>query len=164
MRLSCKTIIVLASLLLAGAARAADPLEGRWQVNGGGALIEFEASAGTDKALIMRWIDGPDLSIAEGAEIAMVYPSTTVGVYDCIAEKDPRDERQAKKRGASFVIKISDDNPNVLSFEAYENKTRISLWRWLPYMFRVSVVREKKRPNNLEGARRVGSQPSFITI
>ncbi len=159
-----KAFVSLICLTLALGAFAADPLEGRWQVNSGGALVEIVGRPGNDGSMSMRWIDGPDFSIASGEEIAIVYPSATVGVYDCTASSDPRARGKAKGRDVNFVIRFAKDNPDAVEFEAYENSKRISLWRWLPYMFRITVVDKKNRPRDLEGARRVDAPPMFITL
>ena len=164
MRLQMLTYIVSVILLQSVTSLAADPLEGRWQVNGGGALVEFVLRPGTDGSLSMRWIDGPDLSIAEGTEIAIVRPSHKSGVYDCHASTDPRDGKQPKTHTVDFVIRFDSGDPDAIGFEAYSRSRRISLWRWLPYLFRITVINKDNRPNNLEGARRCSAPPAYITL
>ena len=157
-------VVTFLCLTFAVGAFAADPLEGMWQINGGGALVEIVGRPGNDGSLSMRWIDGPDLSIASGEEIAVVYPSATAGVYDCSAGTDPRGRGKSKGRKVHFVIRFANDNADAVEFEAYEKSKRISLWRWLPYMFRVTIIDKDNRPRDLEGARRVGAPPMSITI
>ncbi len=151
-------------MLLIPAIFAADPLVGRWQVNGGGALIDIVARAGNDGSLAMLWIDGPDLSIPEGTEIAVIYPTHTIGTYDCRASSDPVRTANARTRDINFVIKFDENTNNSVGFHTYQRKRKISLWRWIPYLFRISLINESNRPNNLEGATRVTDIPRQITI
>ncbi len=157
-------IIATLCLAFAPAAFAADPLEGRWQINGGGALVDIVASPGTDGSLAMLWVDGEDFSIPAGEQIATIYPAANAGTYDCSASTDPRNRGKKKGREVSFVIRFTNGSTDALEFEAYQSKRRVSLWRWIPYLFRVTVITKNNRPSDLEGARRVGAPQKFITL
>lgn len=145
------------------AAMAADPIVGRWQVNAGGAVFDIQPLPGNAEAFVMLWVDGPDFSIAPGTEIGRVYPAATPGTYDCHAATDPR-RQGLRKRSADFVIRFSPTDANTITFDAYHRSKRVSLWRWVPYFFRVTVIQDSNRPDDLEGARRLNSPPRTIEL
>lgn len=159
-----RSLLIIFSLFAAITMHAADPLEGRWQVNGDGALVDIVATAGTSGVMEMRWVDGPDLSIEPGTVVGTITPSSTAKVYDCHALVDPRQSNVAKQRKVYFAIRFLGDSANDIGFEAYERRRRISLWRWIPYMFRVSLTKEASRPNELDGASRVTDYPDYIVL
>lgn len=141
---------------------AADALQGRWRIHGGGATLDFVTTAGSDGGIDIVWYDGPDLSIPQGTVIGHAVPGARTGEYDCHISTDPRRPGSASKHAADFRIRLTDgDN---MAFEAYRRTRRVSLWRWLPYLFRVTVVSEDNRPADLDGASRVDATPRFIVI
>lgn len=144
-------------------AAAADPIVGRWQVNAGGAVFDIKPLPGNSEALVMLWVDGPDFSLEPGTEIGRLYPSATPGSYDCRAATDPR-RAGIRKRTADFVITFSDTDPNTLILRAYHRRKRVSLWRWIPYFFRITIIQDSNRPEDLEGARRIDSPPRTIEL
>lgn len=158
-----------AGLVLALAASlpavAADPLAGRWQVNGRGAVIEFSEAPGAPGLLDVTYVDGPDLAMEPGTVIGTATPAPAPGTYDCRLYRDPRSTaRRGRAASVTFTIAIDRDNGDAITFTFYSNRTRVSLWRWLPYLFRISVVRQNNTPPGLDGARRVGAPPRFIVI
>ncbi len=162
--MSARRLIAFALLAMAWmGACAADPIEGRWQVNAGGAVFDVKPLPGNSGALAMLWVDGPDFSIAPGTEIGTLYPTAAPGTYDCHAATDPR-RQGLRKRTADFVVKFSSDDANLITFAAFHRNKRVSLWRWIPYFFRLAIIKESDRPENLEGARRINSQPPIIEL
>lgn len=151
------------ALSLAGtlAAAASDPLEGDWQVNGGGATLRFECGAARDGSLDIVWLDGPALDIAPGTRIGSAVPGATPGVYDCRMEAGP--EPGGKRSRTTFALRLGADADS-FSFEAYRRNLRISLRRLLPYLFRVAVIEGSNRPSGLDGGRRLGAAPQFIVL
>ncbi|MDO4319700.1 MAG: hypothetical protein Q4C34_03920 [Bacteroidales bacterium] len=150
--------IALACMSLA----AADPLEGRWQINGDGALLDIRQSAEHAASLEIAWCDGPDLTVAPGAVIGTATPSGTPGVYDCKIALDPRPDNPSARRAGDFRLTLK--GADTFTLEPYRRKRSLSLWRWLPYLFRVTVINEDNRPADLDGATRVGRDPQFIVI
>lgn len=161
--LTRRLLACLTAAMVWFAALAADPIVGRWQVNAGGAVFDIQPVPGNSESLVMLWVDGPDFSIAPGTEIGRIYPSATPGTYDCHAATDPR-RQGLRKRTADFVIRFSDTDANTLIFSAYRRNKRVSLWRWIPYFFRVTIIQDNNRPDNLEGARRLNSPPRTIEL
>lgn len=148
----------LAAFVLAQGAVAADPLEGDWKINGDGATLRFVASSGEGGRLDVLWLDGPALDIAPLTVIGSAVPGAAAGTYDCCLDTGLGRQR----RRATFALRLNGDGG--LAFEAYRRRARISLWRLVPYLFRVSVIKQTDRPSGLDGARRVGAPPSFIVI
>jgi len=153
---------VLISLLCAAltASAASDALTGDWQVNGGGAVLRVAAPADEGAAMNIVWLDGPDWSIAPGTVIGTATPGSAPGVYDLRLDVDP--DGRSRTRTATFAVRMTD--ADTLDFEAYSHRTGISLWRWVPYLFRVTIVRNKQQPHGLDGARRVGAAPQYIVL
>ena len=145
------------------AAAAADPIVGRWQVNAGGAVFDIQPLPGRTDAFVMLWVDGPDFSLEPGTEIGRIFTTAEPGAYDCHAATDPR-RQGLRKRSADFVIRFSDSDPNALIFTAYHRRKRVSLWRWVPYLFRITIIQDSNRPDDLEGARRLNSPPRTIEL
>lgn len=154
--------LISALLFAVSAVMGADPLQGRWQINGGGALLDFTPAVSAGGALDIVWCDGPDLRIPQGAVIGSAVPSGTPGVYDCRILLDPRSDRTAGRRSATFRLTLG--GRDSFSLEPYRPRRTVSLWRWLPYLFRVTVINEENRPAGLDGAARVGADPRFIVI
>lgn len=150
-------------LWLAGvpAAAASDPLEGDWQVNGGGASLRFETGAYRDGSLDIVWLDGPALDIAPGTRVGSAVPGAGAGVYDCRMEACPGPS--GKRSRATFVLRLGPDADSFV-LEPYRRNRRISLRRLLPYLFRVAVIERSDRPSGLDGGRRLGSAPKFIVL
>ena len=153
---------VIAAVCMAVSAYCADPLEGVWQINGDGALLEFVQSDATVAALDIEWRDGPDLTIAPGTGIGRAVPSASAGVYDCHIATDPRASDASRRRAAYF--KLTMHGADAFALTPYRRDRSISLWRWLPYLFRVTVTDRDNRPAELDGATRVGANPAFIVI
>ena len=95
---------MIAAVCMAVSAYCADPLEGVWQINGDGALLEFVQSDATVAALDIEWRDGPDLTIAPGTVIGRAVPSASAGVYDCHIATDPRASDASRRRAAYFKL------------------------------------------------------------
>lgn len=152
---------LLATVLLWPACLAADPLEGDWQVNGGGACLRFATPDIDGDPLRVIWLDGDDWRIPPGTVIGHAVPGATPGVYDCSLSVNPAGRR--RHTTATFVLRMTDDGDG-LSFEAYRRNRRISLWRWIPYLFRVTVISGSNRPAGLDGARRICAEPQFIVL
>lgn len=155
LRLVALTLALAAAL----AAGAADPLEGDWQVNGGGATLRFAAAR--DGSLDIVWLDGPALDIAPGTCIGSAVPGASRGLYDCRVETAL--DGSGKRRATTFALRL-DAGADSFSMEAYRRNRRISVRRLLPYLFRVAVIESPNRPAGLDGARRLGAPEPFIVL
>lgn len=158
-----KAVLLALALAAATAASATDPLEGRWEINGRGATVDIAPAPGQPGVLEMSVADSPDMSVAPGTVIGTVVPSSVTGVYDCRVSSDPRGIHH--KRGTvAFTIEFADDTGDAVRFNYYRHRRRVSLWRWIPYLFRVAVVSPAESPANLDGARRAGSPDRYIVL
>lgn len=152
-------ILLTAIFSLTPAAKGADPLEGDWRINGGGAVLRFVQRADpADNTLDILWIDGEAIDIAPLTPIGTATPGAEAGVYDCSLVRSTTGRRTK----ANMAIRMQ--GGEALSFESYRRNARLSLWRLVPYLFRVSIITSTTRPSGLDGARRVGAPPPFIVI
>lgn len=160
--------VLIVILILCGtlAARAVDPLEGRWQINGRGALVDIVPAVQAPGLLEMRIVDASDMSIVPGTVVATITPAAHAGLYDCRASKDPR-KAHSRRGSVAFTISFNSDESNtgnIIDFNFYHHRRRVSLWRWLPYLFHISVINPPDNPSHLDGARRVGAPAPYIVI
>lgn len=157
----------LAALLsaVAFAALATDPIEGRWTVNGGGAVIEIARAPGADERFCVTMVDSPDFSLAPGTLLGYVDPAPAPGRYDCHLSSDPSPRHRGRSnRKVNFSIEFAGGNSDAITFHYYQKGRRISLWRWLPYLFRVTVRESRDDASGLDGARRLDAPPRVIVI
>ena len=155
--------VVLATFVLFVCSRAASPLQGDWQMNGGGALLRFAPAAGSQADLDIVWLDGPALDIPEGTVIGSAVASPEAGVYDCRVDFDPRG-RGDRRKYVRFVIRIDKKTSDSFTITPYEQKTRVSLHALLPYWWRRPLRTVDTRPGGLDGARRVGAPKQFVEL
>jgi hypothetical protein len=130
--------------------KACDPIEGLWQFVGDGATVAITARAGYDGQFDITLLDSPDMSIAPMTICGQLQTTAKVGAYDARLRLKPADG--IKSRTKDCVITLTDTGR--FSIAAYNRTKRISLWRWLPYLFRVTVIQRSNRPENLDGALR----------
>lgn len=151
---------------VAFAADATDPIEGRWTINGGGAVIEISRAPGADERFSVTMVDSPDFKVASGTVLGYINASPTPGRYDCQLSSDPSPRHHKSRNGkVTFAIEFTDNTTDAITFEYYQRGRRISLWRWLPYLFRVTVRDSKQGSDNgLDGARRLDAPPRTIVI
>ncbi len=140
---------------------ATDVLTGDWRVNGGGATLRIGAPAADGGSMTVTWLDGPDWSIEPGTLVGTATPGSEPGVYDLRLAVDP-DSGGRRSRTAAFAVHMPDGD--TLDFRPYNHRTTVSLWRWVPYLFRVTVVKGREHPEGLDGARRVGATPRFVVL
>lgn len=159
-----ETFVAVMMAVAALCAAAADPVEGLWKFNGDGATVRIVPSTDASGRLQMVWVDGPDMSVEPGHVVAFITPGARAGVYDCVVSDDPRRTRHGHGGKKTFIMHLDADHASRLTFEAYSRSRRISLWRMLPYLFRVSVGPAPKAPADLEGAVRLDGPPQFIVL
>ena len=138
-------------------ARVSDPVEGLWQMSatGGGAVFELRACPGLKGVFELRMIDSPDWRIPEGEVCGRVKAASRPGVYECVMDAAPGARKKSLKGDYTATLEL-DDTGQRLVFKPYSKYRRVSLHRWLPYFFRVTLERDNPRPSDLEGAVRIG--------
>ncbi len=150
---------VLSTLATALAAHAGHPIEGDWQVLGGGPELRISADAGRDDRLTILWIDGDDLSIPEGLEVGYAMPTARAGVYDCFAYRDVRGDMGREGGKVHFVARMEEGDTDSFVIEPYDRKIVFNLRMLLPIWYRRAVDVVDERPQGLDGARRIGTRP-----
>ena len=132
------------------------PVEGVWLMSGDGALLAIERRAGSLDVYDVVLLDSPDFTVMPGTQLGLLRQTARAGVYDVSLRTAPglrSDYKDKLGRGHDYVLELGEDGRFTLS--GYHRGKRISLRRWLPYLFRVSVVENSTRPEGLDGAVRV---------
>ncbi len=151
------TMIAACSLMQAA---AADPLEGRWLMAHGGALIDIAPVAHEPGHLVMTWVDGPALDTPAGSVVGHITATATPGLYDCHATARPDGSRGK----ASFTIQLDPSHTDSFSIRDYHKGLRINIFGLLPYSLRHVVRPVDTRPAGLYTARRALSHPQFLEL
>lgn len=154
LRLIASCIAALCAIVLA--AQPSDPVVGRWRFTSGGAEIEIATDSLNASGYILRYLDGPDMSIAPGRIIGRLHATPVPGRYIGRMVLDP-----ARKRSKHRDVVVELSERGSLTFESYRAGMRVSFWRWIPYLFRVTVVEPGQHPADTEGAVRV-DRPDFV--
>lgn len=97
-------------------------------------------------------IDAEDMSLPAGTHVGSLRRTPTPGRYIASLLSNPS---RIKSKKRNLVVTLRPEGS--LSFEPYRSGKRISLWRWIPYLFRVTVVQEGHQPADIEGAVRPGT-------
>lgn len=129
--------------------RGADPLGGIWRMGPDGATIAILPVAASQGHFEIYLLDSPDMSVIPGGKIGSAVSTGAGGTYD--VEFDGAGKLTAKRQ--RFIITLSADGN--LNFKSYKKGKKISLGRWLPYLYRVSVSDYNTRPTSVDGAIRV---------
>lgn len=138
-------------------------LEGIYEMPGDGAVFAIVAAAGSTGRWDLIVVDSPDFSVEPGTQFGYAVAGASPDVFDAKLYSGLRAGRKSKSH--NFALRLGKDGR--LSFEAYRNSRRVSFWRWIPYLFRVTVVEENNRPKGLDGAVRlypsgVGASPRSL--
>lgn len=132
------------------------PVEGLWQFTGEGATILVERSSrrSSPDALPVSYniiMASPvDDTVPSGEFIGRMLLTAVSDSYDCYLLADPSHPEKGERR---FTVKLND--PGHLSFVREKSGVSVSLWRWIPYLYRVTVVRRHERDPRLDGAVKV---------
>ena len=126
-------------------------VEGIYEMSGGGAVFAVLPSPGHTGRWDLLLIDSPDLAAEPGTVFGHAVAGASPEVFDARLRRDLRPDRRSGSH--DFAMRLTQDGR--LSFEPYRNSRRISLWRWIPYLFRITVVEQSNRPKGLDGAVRV---------
>lgn len=135
--------------------RGADPLGGIWRIGPGGAIIAILPVAASRGQFDIYLLDSPDMSVIPGGKIGSAVSTGANGTYD--AEFSGAGKLISKRQ--RFIITLSPDG--TLAFKSYKKGKKISLWRWLPYLFRFSVSEYDTRPASVDGAVRIYPQGAY---
>lgn len=141
-----------------------EPIEGFWRMTGQGAMIAITAHIGRDGVYDIHLLDSPDLTVTPFTLIGQARAGLKAGSYDLTLTDHPGRLRPGRH---DFIATFDDNNDtDRLRLNAYRRGHRVSLWRWIPYFFRVTVVDKTNRPDDHDGLQRVYPEPQsgFITL
>lgn len=140
--------------------RGANPVTGIWKIGGDGATVAILPVAASSGRFDIYLLDSPDMSVIPGDKIGSAVSTGETGVFDAemISSQGLREKRQR------FIMTLGTDGH--LSFKSYKKGKKISLWRFIPYLFRVSVKSYDTRPESVDGAVRIypANQPTGPTL
>lgn len=130
---------------------SAGVIDGIYEMPGDGAVFAVVSASGRSGRWDLIVIDSPDFSVEPGTPFGYAVAGASPDVFDARLYEELRSDRKVKSH--DFALRLGDDGR--LSFEAYRNSRRVSFWRWIPYLFRVTVIEENNRPKGLDGAVRI---------
>lgn len=128
---------------------SADPLCGIWQMGGDGATVAIIPEKASSARFDIILVDSPDMSVIPGKTIGHAVATGKSGTYDASIKS----ERAIGKRTHRFIISLTKDGN--LEFSSYKKGRSIALWRWIPYLYRISVSDRDTRPTSADGATRL---------
>ena len=131
-------------------AQSSDAIVGKWHVTGSNAEFEVSPSPTTAGQFRITLLNADDMSIIPGTVIGSAHTTPTPGRYVASMAASPS-RPKGKQRKLVITIKANGS----LGFEPFSTGRRISLWRWIPYLFRVTVSEPHKPPADIEGAVRI---------
>ncbi|MBD5199478.1 MAG: hypothetical protein HDS83_03725 [Bacteroidales bacterium] len=130
--------------------------EGLWQFTGQGATILIlrddspthpDGEPASYSIIMIDPVDGTD--IKPGEIIGQAWPSAKSDYYDCRLKGNVEND----KRYHRFTAHLNDEGH--ISFVRDKSGISVSLWRWIPYLFRVTVVKNNQRDPALDGCIKV---------
>lgn len=126
--------------------RGSDPLCGIWTVGGDGARLAFLPRGASATEFDVFILDSPDLSVVPGQQIGTAVSTGRAATYDTTL----RTLSGLPGRSRHLIIELLSDG--TMTFRHYKKGKKITLWRWLPYLFRISVSDNDSRPSSADGA------------
>lgn len=126
--------------------RGSDPLTGLWRMGGDGATFAVLPVEGSSTSFDIVIIDSPDMSVLPGTRFGHATTTGRSGTYDAELYGDVN----PTKRKLRYILSIDDNG--LLTFKSYKRGKRIALWRWIPYLFRMTVSDYNTRPEGVDGA------------
>ena len=159
-RRSLRCLLVTACMALTAAIPAfgsdySGPIEGVWQTSDGGAVFEVKAAPGVSGSYILTIVYSDDYTAMPGTIFGSMTATAKPGVYDArmrLSLSD-REVSNPSREYRDVIVELTEEGR--MTFTAYSRSKRISLRRWLPYLFRVSVVENATRPEGIDGAVRI---------
>lgn len=126
-----------------------DPICGIWRMGGDGAEIAILPRAGRSSHFDIVVIDSPDMSVMPGTHIGSITATGKLGTYDAQFEA----RKGLLNRTLRYILTLDKDDR--MQFESYKKGKKVALWRWIPYLFRVTVSDYNTRPSGVDGAVRM---------
>ncbi|MDE6809416.1 MAG: hypothetical protein K2J42_04935 [Muribaculaceae bacterium] len=126
--------------------------EGLWQFTDNGAtvlIIRDSNPAHPDgeppsySVIMVQPVDGS--GVKPGELIGQAWPTAKADYFDCRL----KGTTDSKDRYHKFTAHLNDEGH--MSFVKDKSGMSVSLWRWIPYLFRVTVVNRHTRDESLDG-------------
>lgn len=130
----------------------ASRLEGLWQFTGEGATVLIirdtnprhpDGEPSSYSIVMIEPVD--DNGIKPGDIIGQAWPTAKADHFDCRL----KGTTDSKERYHRFTAHLNDDGH--MSFVRDKSGLSVSLWRWIPYLFRVTVIKHHTRDESLDG-------------
>lgn len=126
-------------------------IEGIWQFMPDGATIAIERAQVSVESQINRYnvviVSSVDDNVDDGTLIGYVYPTASANQFTAELYSSIQGNKSLKLK--KYVLELTDKGR--LTFKSGNTKVRLDFWRWLPYLFRISVARDKKSSNAIDG-------------
>ena len=123
-------------------------IEGIWQFMPDGATVAVERAEVNIDSHISRYnVVTVDDDVEDGTLIGHIYSSASATQFTAELYSDIHGDKSLKLK--KYILDLTDKGR--LTFNTGSNKVRLDFWRWLPYLFRISVVRDKKSANIANG-------------
>lgn len=133
--------------------RELDPAEGVWQWPDDGAVMLITRRA--NDSFTITLLDSPRCDIAPGTVAGTMLRAPGEGYYDATLAKSTPGKRSL--RGSTCEVRLMPGGR--ISFTPYRSRDTYSLYRLVPYFFRVGF-RSENRPSELDGAIRLYPTPA----
>jgi len=159
-------VIVMAALKLCAASyivpdsiagryenRRLTDIEGVW-VWSSGATIAVEAADGANISLIL--LDSPDPAVVVPQTMGTGHIAGNGKGYD-VDIRSKIDNATGRLTSSTEKCIVSVDADGVMSIQPYSTRYRLNLWRFMPYLFRYSISKDKA-PDGVNGAVRIYPQ------
>lgn len=130
-------------------------VEGLWQFLPDGAVVAIERSDSRDSNYAQKFnvviVKTVDAEVEEGTLIGNIYSTATAKHFTAELYSDVKGDVASKKK--KFTLSLTDKGH--LAFVMEKGRFRLDFWRWLPYLFRISVERNKGVPGGIDGCVRI---------
>lgn len=135
---------------------------GIWQFGADGAIFEIRPQHGRNGVFDLYIIQSPDLTIPSGTLFGRMEATGTEYNYDAHLRQSlgGKDRNVTHPKTHDFIFTF-EPRTSSIRIRSYRRGTRLSLLRWIPYLFRLSVDRSDSRPEGIDGARRLS--PSSLS-
>lgn len=148
-----RVAVLLLSVAAAVSGYGRDAAEGDWRMTGSGVEFAVTQSATEADVLDLTLLHAEDMSLLPGTHIGTMRRTPESGRYVARIAVNPSGAKGRRMR--NVLVKFTDEGS--LIFEPYRSGKRISLWRWIPYLFRVTVIEDGREPAGINGAVRLGA-------
>lgn len=128
-------------------------IEGIWRLTASGATIAVTARPDMPNGYDVLLLDGSDPAVKPYTVIGQAVEGAEAGHYDMQLHSRPGDLRSRKQQ---FIVSpVEGRSATRMRLSAYKTGFRISFWRLIPYLYRVSVERQNNRPTDHDGMQRL---------